>query len=142
MGRKGEKLSASRMIHHFLNRGEGGTNSGPFADLDASVRQRLLASAVLDRCETPALASFAGEENWTLITSERVVWCRAGEGHAVGIGELTGVTIAEGHLAETRDKRWLTDLAITTSDGAAFVLSFESGLPFFGFWNVLKLLAK
>ena len=142
MGQKGASLSVSRLLRQFERTGGRGEYCGPFQELPEAARDSLATAANLAPDEQPVIACFFDRDHWTLLTSERLVWRDGPEQHAVASTELTSATVAADHLLRAGSKVAMTELSIGTSDGRAFELRLEPGRPFFGFWNVLKLVAR
>jgi hypothetical protein len=142
MGQKGASLSVDRLLHQFEKTGGRGEYCGPFQDLPAAARDSLTASANFTSDEQPVIACFFNEDRWTLLTSKRLVWRDGPELHAVASAELTSATVSQDHLLKAGSKKAMTELSIGTAAGGAFHLRLEPGRPFFGFWNVLKLVAR
>ena len=142
MGQKGASLSVSRLLRQFERTGGRGEYCGPFQDLPGAARDSLTASANLTSDEQPVIACFFDEDRWALLTSKRLVWRDGPEQHAVASADLTSATVSTDHLLDAGSKSAIAELSIGTADGRAFQLRLEPGRPFFGFWNVLKLVAR
>ena len=142
MSQNRRPLSVTRLLHQFKRTGSGGEYCGVYDDLSESRRVSLAALAKPGRREQAVIACFFDEEHWTLLTNERLVWKDGSERYAIPVSELTTVTVSTSHLLTVASMHEIAELSITTADGRAFELRLEPGRPFFGFWNVLKLLAR
>jgi hypothetical protein len=140
MGHKGASLSISRLLRQFERTGGRGEHCGPFQELPEAARASLTAD--LTSGEQPVIACFFNEDRWTLLTNKRLIWRHGPEQNAVASNKLTSATVSADHLLDAGSKRAMTELSVGTADGRTFELHLEPGRPFFGFWNVLKLVAR
>lgn len=142
MGQRASRLSARALLRRFERSGGPGEYCGPFHELPGPARDSLTTSVDLESDEQPVIACFFDEELWTLLTNRRLVWKDGSEQYVVAFAELTSATVSAEHLLEAGSKGAMTELSVSTTDGRTFELRLEPGRPFFGFWNVLKLVAR
>jgi hypothetical protein len=142
MGRRGASLSANRLLRQFEKTGGRGEYCCPFQDLSEVARHSLATSARLAPDEDPVLACFFSKDRWILLTTKRLVWKEGRDQHSVASAELTTATVPSDHLLDAGGKSAMTTLSIGTVEGRTYELHLEPGRPFFGFWNVLKLVAR
>ena len=90
-----------------------------------------------------AIASFTSQKEWVLLTSARLLFAQNGPVHSIDLHNIRDATVDLGPsmLRRPRSKRELRELIIETRSGDTYELDLEPGKPFFGFWNVMKLVA-
>ncbi len=133
-------LSVRRLLRHFMNRGASGKFLKPFMDLPVEVQCLLSEAAILNVDEEPVIGCFFDTGCWTLLTTKRLVWADAGSLNSVLSSTLKEATVQQQHLMLAGNKQNIKHLTVVTEDRAAHVLRLEPGQPFFGFWNVMKLI--
>ena len=141
MGKKARSLSASRLLRQFESSGGAGKFCRPFKELSPPAQQYPLSAVELVPDEIPVIGCFFNEEHWSLLTTERLIWNEKGRKNILSSSDISSVSVKPGELFEAQAKDQLTSLSIITKDGRSLELNLESGPPFFGFWNVLKIMA-
>jgi hypothetical protein len=134
-------ISPRRVLTQFERSGGSGAFSKPFSDLPAGVRDHLNREMALAAGEEPILASYFDEGHWTVFTTTRLISRDRSTTQAMRLLDVVGIGITEPHVHEAGAKDSLRELKIRMADGSSFDLRLESGPPFFGFWNALKLVA-
>lgn len=137
------QFRVERIMRVYHNAGGEVTESTkPFDSWPERVRSSLAAEIGLAPDELPLLAFIANEQTWTVVTLDRIVWKHGGCVRQVSIRELKSANIPEGVAASISPgvKRSMRLLKVVTQDGNEAVVEFEAGKPFFGFWNLVKMM--
>jgi hypothetical protein len=127
-----------------------------FGSWPENVRDSLTSDGNLSSDELPFLAYYDGPSKWTVLTLKRIVWRTVGSVHTISIDEVSQVTISAAAyaamLSATKNptpgntpidvKRRLNVIALVTTRGDISPVEFESGGPFFGFWNTINVMIR
>jgi hypothetical protein len=132
---------AERFVWCFNKSGETGKYTRPFEHLEPTSSEILLSQIVLGEEEIPAVSCYISEQQWCLITTQRVVWLKENEQKSVWLDDVVDATVDPMSLMLAGSKKGLTRLTLVTKLGAKHELELEPGQPFSGFWNVLKMIA-
>lgn len=119
----------------FRKRGGNGTCTKPFVEFSLAEQQGLLLELGAIEGEEPVLACIHTGDDWTVITTNRVV---SKSGSNLVQFELQALISVKPAEFDTRAKRDWKALRCTTLDHGAYALQFESGASFIAVWNVLK----
>jgi hypothetical protein len=123
----------------FRRSGGNGAYSGLFDDLPVSLRNLLLAEARLRETELPVIGSVADASNWFVLTTERLIWSRAGPRHEIAAGAVREVASdLEALRRSGLGKSNMRSLRVTTVTGEEHEIVLEPGKPLIGAWNVLR----
>jgi hypothetical protein len=123
---------------------KGGRNSElikAFNDFPNEVKSIFFTLTILASQEKPALLSFLNENNWALVTTERLIWCNDQAIDEIAHQDVEDVTIdllalrrIGGHFKkETKDLK-----IITKHRGECTIKLAESGAVFFAFLNAVQ----
>ena len=137
------QFRVERLMRVYHNAGGEVTESTkPFDSWPEHVRSSLAAEVGLARDEVPLLAFVADAQTWTVVTLDRIAWKHGGGVHQVSIRSLKSASIPEGDAATSSPeaKRSMRLLKVVTADGTEAIVEFEPGKPFFGFWNLVKMM--
>jgi hypothetical protein len=115
-----------------------------FDHFAADVQRRLTAAAGLVPEERPLVACYLGDQAWTLLTATRLIWRRDGRQTTLAWEEVIDVQELQRPIRpdQAHSKGATSGLQVVTRDGHAYALELEAGPPFFGFWAVLKTIAR
>ncbi len=138
-----------RMEREFRRKGGEGQHTRFFAHFEDKTQRLLARLAGVYEGEVPIIAGYFDEINWLLLTSHRLIWSEGGVKTALPLTALVEAD-TEGPLQERLRARFPPNhqvnrdrppphLTITTQTGK-MSLPIESGAPFFGIWNVLRLM--
>jgi hypothetical protein len=128
-----------RLVSVFKRKGRDGRHTRLFESLDWWQRDLLSASASLEETELPVIGGVKSQENWFLITTQKVVWKQKGSMQSVPIEQISqGSMDFNSLLLSGRTKLESQELRIETLDGRHYSLEIEEGSPLIGVWNVLK----
>jgi hypothetical protein len=119
----------------FRKRGGSGIRTKLFVEFSPAEQQGLLSEFAAIEGEEPVLACIQTGDDWTVITTDRVVSKSGPNMVQFELQALVSVRPAE---FDTREKRDWKALRCDTLGHAAYTLRFESGASFFAVWNVLK----
>ena len=97
--------------------------------------------------ERLVLLYFRDPKHWVLLTTEQVVTWQAERVLYIPWDEIENATVDAAHLNEAMTsspdgKLALERLSIVLRTGGSVELEVEAGAAFFGFWNVLKMVAS
>jgi hypothetical protein len=135
-------LDIDRLIWRFHKSGASGAYTKPMRDFDNVRRELILKVCPLAADEEPVIACIFGENLWTMLTTQRLVWKRGAECGELPIGELADATVDPRDLVAAGTKGGLRKLTVVTKRSDRYVIEIEPGEPFSGFWNVLKTVAR
>lgn len=135
-----------RILRMFYRSGQEGHWTRPFEELPLDVREQLLGMAEVQGRELPVLSYFRDEENWVLLTTEQLIAWRPQQVLRLPWSELENATVDAKDMgravsAKPHGKLDLTRLQLILRRGDTVELELEAGAAFFGFWNVLKMVA-
>jgi len=141
--RKGATFSKSILLSIFNRRGGTGHHTMPFDILSSRQKKQILEDISLGSMEEPVIASLRADDCWVLITTERVIYYRAGTLTYIENTDIKDVTVDL--LADSkrgaRTKGELVYLRVFTHSGNEYLIEIEAGPPHIGIWNVLKHIA-
>ncbi|AGC49072.1 hypothetical protein MYSTI_07800 [Myxococcus stipitatus DSM 14675] len=137
------KGKAQRLMRIFQRTGGEDLWTHPVGSFPETVRAVLLEQVKLMPTELPVLACFENEDQWTLVTTARVVVKTGPDARSLHWGDIEDATVDSGYVSaalacDPRGKLALNRLTLVCRDGERVALFLEPGPPFFGFWNVLK----
>jgi hypothetical protein len=129
----------STLTSIFKRKGRDGHYTRLFDNLDSTQRNALLSKVELGQTEVPVIGSVENEENWLIITTERLVWRRAGKEQTLRVQEIQDVVADFQKLLVTGQKKdEMRELEVVCSNGNRQTLEVEAGAPLIGVWNALK----
>jgi hypothetical protein len=132
---------ADRLAWRFRKSGADGHHTKQFAAFDVDVQKALARLAEIAENELPAVGCYFDDENWALLTNERLIWSRGGCRTLLKLDEIDDVTVGLQALLHAGTKKELTELTVLTKEGWHHQLQLEAGPPFSGFWNAVKMVA-
>ena len=136
-------LRPERLVRLFRSTGASGRFVKPVSELPSDQQDVLNAYIGTPRVnEYPVIACYRNTDNWTLLTTRRIAWCRGGEARELPIQSVCEATLPDDimHSLTPSSKSHNDLLQLVVSDGSTYLVQLESGRPFAGFWNVMKLL--
>ena len=135
------EFRCGRLAWRFRKSGADGCYAKEYENFDEPTRTKLLELAGLDPTELAAIGCYFDDQNWVLVTDQRLRWSVAGTRKTLALSEIEDATVEPRamHLAGTKQR--LTELTVVTSRGDRHHLQIEAGAPFSGFWNALKMAA-
>ena len=116
-----------------------------FNDFSDDIKYFVLKTITLDLNEEVALLSFMNEDNWVLVTTQRLIWCRDKALDEIINEDLEEVTIDRQSLQRIgpQYKRQTKDLKIVTkSRGLCTIELADSGEFFWAFLNAVKWICR
>lgn len=139
---------AERLVWQFYHRGAEGSYTKRFSSFDANIQARLMHLAEIGAEEVPAIAAYTNDENWIVLTSQRLIWDEEGIKRQVSLTEIDKVDhdrwdafhAKMPHLARFKDKP-APRLMVFTKQGKLDFACEPRG-PFFGFLNVLMMVTR
>lgn len=137
------QFRAERLMRVYRNAGGEFTEfTKPFDAWPEHVRSSLAVEVGLAPDEVPLLAFVANPDLWTIVTLDRIAWKHGGSVRQASIRSLTSANIPEAVAASISPdvKRSMRLLRVVTEEGNEAVVEFEPGKPFFGFWNLVKMM--
>jgi len=140
---KDKSIRVDRVLRMFSKSGGSGEYTKPFSEFSSSIRDELVLKIEIGDAETPILASYRDSFSWVVLTSDRLVW-RSGDQQEVLMWEqIKDATIPMSALAAFKSTAKLENAVIeVTTDSGKVEILVESGRPFSGFWNVLKMVPQ
>ena len=138
------KARRQRLLRKFYHSGDEGRWTRSFEDLPQEVRASLLNMAAVRAEELPVLSYFRDPEHWVLLTTEQVITWRPESVLRLPWSEIENATIDSSQfnvVSSPAGKLGLERLRLLLRGGEAVELELEAGKAFFGFWNVLKMVA-
>ena len=122
----------------------GGQHTKPFTAFSEDIRQQLLHAAEFLPPEQPLVACYFSPDAWTLLTTERLIWRRAGQTMAVSWTRLVDVQASHSTILnwDANRAKKVSQAAIVTREGHLHTLELEAGQSFFGFWTALKMITR
>jgi hypothetical protein len=125
----------------FRRSGGSGAHSGLIEDLDGFLREALGRLVPAGPDELQIAGGWTDDANWFAVTTARVVSSIDGQVGEAAIEEISDVIPVE--LRTFRKKKTeATKLVLALKDGGALTVVTEPGLPFVGFWNLLKRIPR
>jgi hypothetical protein len=126
----------------FRRKGREGVYTRPFDDLTSQQQKMLTAELKLRSSELPVIASITDENNWCVLTTERLVSSSGNERRDIPLHSVVDVSADLESLRSTgQSKLALETLQIRTEDDEHVIIRFEAGAPLSGIWNVLRNVA-
>jgi hypothetical protein len=124
-----------KAIRIFSKNGGEGASTKIFQDLDILSRERFLNEIKIGLGETPIIVS---DFNQTLfmLTDERLIQKHNDVVKNVLLSEVRSVNFNNKDFASKKKETW-NELYVTLYNNESITLMIESGLPFFGVWNIL-----
>jgi hypothetical protein len=114
----------------------------PFDELPASVRAELDRELQCDPHELPVVAHFQSQNDWSVLTTNRLVVRRASSFLSIPWSDLTEFKVDLAASESLPDpKETLSTLTVVTARGQSVPVSTDRGGPFFALWNSL-IMAK
>jgi hypothetical protein len=114
----------------------------PFDALPEGTRAKLRHLAEIASEELPAIAYYFDDSIWALVTDKRLIWSFQAIRTEVPLSSIDDATVELEALAPGGTKKDLRDLTILTKNGERYKVQLETGSPFSGFWNALKMAAR
>jgi hypothetical protein len=103
--------------------------------MEETQQQMILQGVGLTHQEVPVIGSFRSQNDWLLITTDRVFWSERDNVKSIPTTSILSVSPSQfGKVS----KQAMCCLHIHTADAGDVTLEVEEGRPFFGIWNVLK----
>ena len=137
-------VSANRLLTHFERRGGSGKVLKPFSEHSSNVQDFFRDTIELVDDEVPVIACFHSQDSWTLLSTKRLLCRKFSENIVIPLSSIRDATL-ELHrqgLGPGSGKKDMKLLKVITTSGASFEIDLEPGGPFFGFLNVMKLIAQ
>lgn len=134
----------------FLSHGSESSATMLFDHLSDDARTRMVQLVPLEDDELPVVGSIISNDNWLLITTERVIGVDHGDVHVIRADDIRKVimepfwkvnTLAPPERMNTdvleRMKLQATEIKLVTSSGAEYFVRAEPGKPYIGIVNVM-----
>lgn len=146
MGNSSQEI-AFRWLKAFRRSGKSGPLTKPYSEWPIAVRDQLAVQAELSEDEFPVLAHVAGTDDWTLLTTARLVTATGGKPSVVDVKDIRDAIVDFEEFRRRSSgegkspgwvKREVNRLTIFTADGQV-ELQLEPGRSLFGFLQVLRL---
>jgi hypothetical protein len=131
-------LTAERLAKHFLEKGGLGIFTKPFERQAPLIRTRLTPLLGLRERESAAIAYFIHEFCWVVLTTERLLWKEGVECGDLGLGQIEGVRLDMYEFLK-KGRTNMDTLYVVRKGDQTHRFRLESGLPFWGFYNALRL---
>lgn len=139
MRRDDARTVKERLSSIFLRKGAEGAHTGLFDRLTTAQKEILLRGASLGDQELPILGSARDANNWTLVTTERLVWCLDKKHGEIGTDKIDEISIDLSEVTkDPRAKLEVEYLQVTTTTGLTFQVYVEAGAPLSGVWSALR----
>jgi len=137
---------AERLLWRFQRSGGFGVLTKAFSDLPEHARACLTSLTEFRESEVPLVACFRDMHNWVVLTTDRLAWADASGVRSVAVRDVWDARPSEECMSRLREN-WEAKLAwdhllVTCRDASRFELWLEPGRPFFGFLNVLRVVAQ
>jgi hypothetical protein len=127
----------------FRRRGGDGEYLRVFERLGLRDQEFLTQQAGCSGGEIPILGTAQVQNEWLLLTTERLIWTDTDGQKQICLQNIENVMVdlkRIGMLHSTMDKN--RELEIVLIDGRAYKLITEAGPPFSGLWNILAFIAR
>lgn len=133
-----EKLRAT-LSSIFNRKGHDGRYTRLFENLGSPHKDILLSKVQLSDGELPVIGSVENENQWVIITTERIVWQSGDKDQSLPVQDVHDVIADFRKLVATgRRKDQMRELQILSKNGEQYMLGLEEGAPLMGVWNALK----
>jgi hypothetical protein len=122
----------------FRRKGGNGAYTRLFDSLESENQVALLTAAGLRQTELPVIGSVQDQNNWLILTTERLVWSTAGKHNELAVEAIRDATADYRQLQRNqRSKLEMQQLQVVTMAGGEYSIELEPGQPLSGTWNVL-----
>jgi hypothetical protein len=144
----------SRLVWRFLRSGGEGARTKVFENLSPETQRRLRQAASIREGEFPAIASVLDDNNWVLITTERVIDRTVEASTTIDHVEIDAFEmeifwraralspeerIDQEVLGRLKEEQTMIELRLHS--GTRHLLTVEAGNPYFGIVNVILFIA-
>lgn len=130
----------------FKRGGGKGVFTNLFREFEEAIQNFLILRNPLDQDEEIAIASFKDQENWSLITTKKIIWTVNSVSEFVEISNIKQIRPAwEQRIQElvgsTENHTVGEGIKIFTFDGKEYLFYIEEGASSTGIWKVLTSVA-
>jgi hypothetical protein len=123
----------------FRRKGQDGTYTRLFDNLDPSQRSMLLDEFKLRESELPVIGSIQDSGNWLVLTTERLAWSIEGKCQEVATTVIRDATADFKQLQRSGHSKVETrQLQVVIMGDGEHSIELEPGAPLSGVWHVLK----
>lgn len=140
MKTKSPAFRASRLAWRFQKSGGDGQATKRFSSFGEQVQSQFIGLAGVGQGEVPAIGHVGAAGEWMVITSDRIVWSDRRGQYSLALKELADATVQGDALLAARGKDHLQEIVVVTKS-KRYTIEVESGAPFIGVWNALKMAA-
>lgn len=135
--------TARELQEIFKAWGGSGNLTKPIDEFPASTRNALQGASELLPGEEPAIAYFRDPNEWTLLTTRRLLWSVRGVRDQIAYEQLRDANLNVHYsVVPGTGMRSLAQLELVTKDGGRRTPPNEGGSAFVPLWNLLTLLAS
>ncbi len=132
-----EKLK-STLSAVFERKGRDGRYTRLFENLEPSQQDILLKEVSLREGELPVIGSAESQDNWLIVTTERIVWHLKGKTRTLSVHDVRHVKADFTKMVVTGVRKdQLHELQIETVGHEQCTIEVEEGAPLMGVWNAL-----
>jgi hypothetical protein len=125
------------LVWRFRKSGSDGEFTRPFAEWPPEIQAVLNATIEFSGDEVAAVASYRNENQWAVLTTDRLIWADHQGIHQLLGRDISHDTFAPPKVGSTKEN---LDRLSLTSNGVNHEIYLEPGPLFFGFWNALRMI--